>query len=75
MTDARFLSEAEMGVGSELSPSAVLCRAIIEDAEVARQFEIEPRSALEMLCVVMHGPMSVPCLSRPLPGEISRLIA
>lgn len=65
----------EMGETYRLSPSAALCCAIMEDAEVARQFELEPRSAMELLCVVGLGSSIVPCLSRPLPGELSALVS
>jgi hypothetical protein len=74
MTGPRLLSD-ELGEVYGLSQSAALCYAIIEDAEVARQFELEPRSAVELLCVAMLGPTRVPCLSPPLPGELSRLMA
>lgn len=74
MTVNRILPE-ELGEGAGLSPSALLCCAIIEDAEVARQFELEPRSAVELLCVVMSGSAAVPCVSRPLPGDLSALIS
>jgi hypothetical protein len=74
MTAPGLLSE-EMSEVYGLSQSGALCYAIIEDAEVARQFELEPRSAVELMCVVMLGPARVPCRSTPLPGELLRLIS
>lgn len=59
-----------------MSRSAIaLCCAIIEDAEVAREFEMEPRSAVELLRAVMHGPSQVPYEHGPLPRDLTNLIA
>ena len=55
MTHGHFLVEA-MGEPEGMSRSAIaLCCAIIEDAEVAREFELEPRGAVELLRAVMPG--------------------
>ncbi len=65
----------EMSETAGMSRSALaLCCAIIEDAEVAREFEIEPRGAVEYLRVVMLGPAH-PGESAPLPRELTSLIA
>jgi hypothetical protein len=66
----------EMSETASMSRSALaLCCAIIEDAEVAREFEIEPRGAVEMLRAVMLGPQYSPHESAPLPRELTSLIA
>ena len=66
----------EMGDSTRMSRSALaLCCAIIEDAEVAREFEIEPRGAVEYLRVVMLGRTRLPGESAPLPRELTSLIA
>jgi hypothetical protein len=65
----------EMSETTGMSRSALaLCCAIIEDAEVAREFEIEPRGAAEFLRVVMLGPTHR-CESAPLPRELTSLIS
>ncbi len=65
----------EMSETAGMSRSALaLCCAIIEDAEVAREFEIEPRGAEEFLRVVMLG-RAHPSESAPLPRELTSLIA
>jgi hypothetical protein len=65
----------EMSETAGMSRSALaLCCAIIEDAEVAREFEIEPRGAAEFLRVVMLGPTH-PCESAPLPRELTSLVS
>lgn len=70
-----FLME-EMGDSAGVSRSALaLCCAIIEDAEVAREFEIEPRGAAEYLRVVMLNPTHLPGQSAPLPRELTSLIS
>lgn len=70
-----FLME-EMGETASMSRSALaLCCAIIEDAEVAREFEIEPRGAVEMLRAVMLFPAYLPCNSAPSPRELTSLVA
>ncbi len=49
------------------SPSSVaLCRAILEDAQTARDFESEPQGAIEMLRAVMLGPPCLPTSSAPM---------
>jgi hypothetical protein len=66
----------ELGESAGVSRGAfALCCAIIEDAEVAREFEIEPRGAVELLRAVMLGPPHVPCDSAPLPRELTSLVA
>ncbi len=65
----------EMSETAGMSRSALaLCCAIIEDAEVAREFEIEPRGAVEFLRVAMLAPAH-PRESVPLPRELTSLIA
>ena len=68
----RYLMD-ELGDPAGMSKSAIaLCCAIMEDAEVAREFEMEPRGAFEMLRTAM------PHVSReltPLPRELTSLIA
>jgi hypothetical protein len=61
-------------LGGSSPGSIALCRAIIEDAEMAREFEIEPRGAVEMLCTVMWGTPRLPSTSAPLPRELTNLI-
>ena len=71
----RYLME-EMGEQRGLSQSAIaLCCAIIEDAEVAREFEIEPRGAAELLRTVMYTPSFASHELSPLPGELTSRIA
>ena len=70
-----FLME-EMGESATISRSALaLCCAIIEDAEVAREFEIEPRGAVDLLRAVMLGPAHVPRDFAPTPRELTSLVA
>ena len=71
----RYLME-ELGEPTGMSRSAIaLCCAIMEDADVAREFEIEPRGAFELLRTVMHGPTYRCHDSSPLPRELTSLIA
>jgi hypothetical protein len=70
-----FLPE-ELGDSAGMSRSAVaLCCAIIEDAEVAREFELEPRSAAAMMRIAMIGPSTYCHDPSPLPRELTSLIA
>jgi hypothetical protein len=70
-----FLME-EMGEAASMSRSALaLCCAIIEDAEVAREFEIEPRGAMDLLRAVMLGATHVPRDLAPTPRELTSLVA
>jgi hypothetical protein len=64
----------ELGEPTGMSRSAIaLCCAIMEDAEVAREFEMEPRGAAELL----RAAFSPVCASSdtPLPRELTTLIA
>ena len=66
----------EMSERAGMSRSAfALCCAIIEDAEIAREFEVEPRSAMEMFWVAMRRPPMPHCESRLTPRELTNLIA
>jgi hypothetical protein len=66
----------EMSETAGMSRSALaLCCAIIEDAEVAREFEIEPRGAVDLLRAVMLGPPHLPYDSAPTPRELTSLVA
>ena len=66
----------EMSERVGISQSAfALCCAIIEDAEIAREFEVEPRSAMEMFCVAMLKPAMPHCESTFTPGELTNLLA
>ena len=57
------------------SPSSIaLCCAIIEDAQTALEFDMEPHGAMEMLRAVMLGPPQLPTTSAPLPRELTSLI-
>ena len=70
-----FLIE-EMGEATSMSRSALaLCCAIIEDAEVAREFEIEPRGAVDLLRAVMLSPPHLPRDFAPTPRELTSLVA
>ena len=71
----KFLVEA-MGEPDGMSRSAMaLCSAIIEDAEMAREFELEPRGAMELLRAVMPG-YAYACRETSLsPRELTSLIA
>lgn len=70
-----FLPE-EFGGTAGMSRSAVaLCCAIIEDSDVAREFELEPRSAAAMMRIAMFGPTSYCHDASPLPRELTSLIA
>jgi len=71
----KYLME-ELGEPKGMSRSAIaLCCAIIEDAEVAREFEIEPRGAVELLRTVMSCPAYASHELSPLPRELTSLIA
>jgi len=71
----RYLME-ELGEPTGMSRSAIaLCCAIMEDAEVAREFEIESRGAFDLLRTAMQGP-SYRCYEQsPLPRELTSLVA
>ncbi|HKU88674.1 MAG TPA: hypothetical protein VJP84_02710 [Steroidobacteraceae bacterium] len=57
-----------------MSRSAMaLCCAIMEDAEVAREFEMEPRGAAELLR--LFTPSYATHELSPLPRELTSLIA
>lgn len=59
-----------------MSRSAVaLCCAIIEDAEVAREFDLEAGSAAAMMRIAMMGPPTYHHSPSPLPRELTSLIA
>ena len=71
----RYLMD-ELGERKGMSRTAItLCCAIMEDAEIAREFEIEPRGAAELLRTVMFTPAYASHELSPLPGELTRLIA
>ena len=71
----RYLMD-ELGERKGMSRSAIaLCCAIMEDAEIGREFEIEPRGAAELLRTVMFTPAYASHELSPLPGELTRLIA
>jgi hypothetical protein len=66
----------EMSERAGISHGAyALCCAIIEDAEIAREFEVEPRSAMEMFCVAMLRPVMPHRESKLTPRELTNLIA
>jgi hypothetical protein len=66
----------EMSERAGMSRSAfALCCAIIEDAEIAREFEVEPHSAMEMFCVAMLRPAMPHCESTLTPRELTNLVA
>jgi hypothetical protein len=68
----RYLAD-ELGEPTGMSSSAIaLCCAIMEDAEVAREFEIEPRGAFELLRTVEPAYRHE---QSPLPRELTSLIA
>ena len=71
----RYLVE-ELGEPRGMSKSAIaLCCAIMEDAEIAREFEMEPRGAAELLRTVMFTPRYASHELSPLPSELTSLIA
>jgi hypothetical protein len=71
----RYLAE-ELGEPKGVSRSAIaLCSAIIEDAEFAREFEIEPQGAAQLLRPVMFTPTYASRGLSPLPGELTSLVA
>lgn len=71
----RYLMD-ELGEPVGMSRSAIaLCCAIMEDAEVAREFEIEPRGAADLLRTVVLGPSYASHELSPLPRELTSLIA
>ena len=71
----RYLAE-ELGEPTGMSKSAIaLCCAIMEDAEVAREFEMEPRGAAELLRTVMFTPTYAAHALSPLPRELTSLMA
>jgi len=64
----------ELGEPTGMSRSAMaLCCAIMEDAEVAREFEMEPRGAAELLR--LFTPSHAAHELSPLPRELTSLIA
>jgi hypothetical protein len=66
----------ELGEPAGVSKSAIaLCCAIMEDAEVAREFEMEPRGAAELLRTVMFTPRYASHELSPPPSELTNLIA
>ena len=66
----------EMNDATGRSQSALaLCCAIVEDAEVAREFEVEPGSAMEMFRVAMLRPTMRQRDSSLTPRELTNLIA
>ena len=56
------------------SSSMALCRAILEDAQTARDYDMEPHGAIEMLRAVTLGPCNLPSTRAPLPRELTSLI-
>ena len=75
MQSGNFLSD-ELSERAGMSRSALaLCCAIVEDAEVAREFEVEPCSAMEMFCVAMLAPAMRQRESPLMPRELTNLIA
>ena len=70
----RYLME-ELREPAGMSKSAIaLCCAIMEDAEVAREFEMEPRGAAELLRTMFLPTYASHELS-PLPSELTSLMA
>ena len=75
MHRSRYLMD-ELGEPTGMSKSAIaLCCAIMEDAEVAREFEMEPRGAAELLRTVMFTPRYAHHELSPLTHELTSLIA
>jgi len=71
----KFLMEA-MGEPAGVSRSAMAyCSAIIEDAEMAREFQFEPRGPLDFLCTVMPGSGYAYREAALSPRELTSLIA
>ena len=71
----RYLMD-ELGEPAGMSRSAIaLCCAIMEDAEVAREFEMEPRGAADLLRTVVFNPAYAHHELAPLPRELTSLIA
>ena len=71
----KFLAEA-LGEPDGMSQSAIaLCCAIIEDAEVAREFELEPHGAVELLRAFMPGTAYAYREAALSPHELTSLIA
>jgi len=56
------------------SRSMALCCAILEDAQTARDFDMAPHGAIEMLRAVTFGPSHMPASRAPLPRELTSLI-
>jgi hypothetical protein len=68
------LSEELGDLSGTSSPSSTaLCRAIIDDAQMARDFEMAPHGAMELLRAVRFGPSHLPA-SAPLTRELTSLI-
>jgi hypothetical protein len=75
MYRSRDLME-ELGEPAGMSRSAIaLCCAIIEDAEVAREFEMEPRGVAELLRTVVLGSGYATAEQLPFPRELTKLIS
>ena len=68
--------------GEDLDQSAMsshnamsLCRAIVEDAEDARQFGLPRRGPMDLQCVVSFVPTEIRHGSTPLPSELTSLLS
>jgi hypothetical protein len=71
----RYLTE-EIGEPTGMSRGArALCCAIMEDAELAREFDNEPRAASEIFRSMMFTPAYAAHELSPLPGDLTSLIA
>jgi len=56
------------------SRSTALCSAVLEDAQSARQFDMEPHGAIGMLRAVTLAPCNLPTMNAALPRELTSLI-
>jgi hypothetical protein len=64
----------DLSGSSSSSRSTALCSAVLEDAQTAREFDMEPHGAIEMLRAVTLGPCHVPATRAPLSRELTSLI-
>jgi hypothetical protein len=64
----------DLSGSSSSARSTALCGAILEDAQSAREFDMEPHGAIEMLRAVTLGPCNLPTAGAGLPRELTSLI-
>ena len=64
----------DLSGSSSSSSSMALCSAVLEDAQAAREYDMEPHGAIEMLRAVTLGPCNLSSTRAPLPRVLTSLI-